>query len=122
MVGRYRDDDRFLAHRWGQLGLDEVADLAATLADQPDDDHVAFGVGDHLAHQYRLADARPGDDRDALALADGQQAVDRAHAHVERLRHAAAAPRIDLARSEEHTSELQSLIRNSYAVFCLKKK
>src|SRR3546814_1281608 len=25
------------------------------------------------------------------------------------------------ARSEEHTSELQSLMRNSYAVFCLKK-
>src|SRR3546814_10762594 len=32
---------------------------------------------------------------------------------------------IDVAlsnRSEEHTSELQSLMRNSYAVFCLKKK
>src|SRR3546814_4870173 len=27
-----------------------------------------------------------------------------------------------LRRSEEHTSELQSLMRNSYAVFCLKKK
>src|SRR3546814_2594831 len=27
-----------------------------------------------------------------------------------------------LARSEEHTSELQSLMRSSYAVFCLKKK
>src|SRR3546814_8278529 len=26
------------------------------------------------------------------------------------------------ARSEEHTSALQSLMRNSYAVFCLKKK
>src|SRR3546814_4194018 len=26
------------------------------------------------------------------------------------------------ARSEEHTSELQSLMRTSYAVFCLKKK
>src|SRR3546814_10176860 len=26
-----------------------------------------------------------------------------------------------VARSEEHTSELQSLMRNSYAVFCLKK-
>src|SRR3546814_4294988 len=26
------------------------------------------------------------------------------------------------ARSEEHTSEIQSLMRNSYAVFCLKKK
>src|SRR3546814_9770806 len=29
-------------------------------------------------------------------------------------------PKVD--RSEEHTSELQSLMRNSYAVFCLKKK
>src|SRR3546814_4928837 len=29
---------------------------------------------------------------------------------------------IDWARSEEHTSELQSLMRISYAVFCLKKK
>src|SRR3546814_8628304 len=28
----------------------------------------------------------------------------------------------DAARSEEHTSELQSLMRISYAVFCLKKK
>src|SRR3546814_5420709 len=27
-----------------------------------------------------------------------------------------------VARSEEHTSELQSLMRNSYAGFCLKKK
>src|SRR3546814_8175089 len=33
--------------------------------------------------------------------------------------HAAAAP---TRRSEEHTSELQSLMRISYAVFCLKKK
>src|SRR3546814_5415390 len=30
--------------------------------------------------------------------------------------------RIFLQRSEEHTSELQSLMRTSYAVFCLKKK
>src|SRR3546814_1922362 len=28
----------------------------------------------------------------------------------------------DRSRSEEHTSELQSLMRSSYAVFCLKKK
>src|SRR3546814_10764918 len=34
------------------------------------------------------------------------------------------SPRIykDQLRSEEHTSELQSLMRISYAVFCLKKK
>src|SRR3546814_3882438 len=31
-------------------------------------------------------------------------------------------PSRSLARSEEHTSELQSLMRISYAVFCLKKK
>src|SRR3546814_5301391 len=30
--------------------------------------------------------------------------------------------RSDAGRSEEHTSELQSLMRISYAVFCLKKK
>src|SRR3546814_8217059 len=29
---------------------------------------------------------------------------------------------INMPRSEEHTSELQSLMRISYAVFCLKKK
>src|SRR3546814_7310877 len=31
-------------------------------------------------------------------------------------------PPLEGARSEEHTSELQSLMRISYAVFCLKKK
>src|SRR3546814_8330935 len=38
---------------------------------------------------------------------------------------AAGADLIELGmpfRSEEHTSELQPLMRNSYAVFCLKKK
>src|SRR3546814_5291064 len=34
----------------------------------------------------------------------------------------AAAPGPICPRSEEHTSELQSLMRISYAVFCLKKK
>src|SRR3546814_8797915 len=33
-----------------------------------------------------------------------------------------AADRVAVARSEEHTSELQSLMRISYAVFCLQKK
>src|SRR3546814_1062628 len=33
-----------------------------------------------------------------------------------------AVPRHPAGRSEEHTSELQSLMRISYAVFCLKKK
>src|SRR3546814_7654610 len=34
----------------------------------------------------------------------------------------ATGPWTDSSRSEEHTSELQSLMRISYAVFCLKKK
>src|SRR3546814_6177148 len=33
-----------------------------------------------------------------------------------------AARKTAVGRSEEHTSELQSLMRISYAVFCLKKK
>src|SRR3546814_3421017 len=43
------------------------------------------------------------------------------HLHVGR-RLADAGRRQDALRSEEHTSELQSLMRISYAVFCLKKK
>src|SRR3546814_9331861 len=38
------------------------------------------------------------------------------------LSHPAMAVNLDACRSEEHTSELQSLMRISYAVFCLKKK
>src|SRR3546814_1106929 len=43
-----------------------------------------------------------------------------AHTKNRRRRHARTAGKIN--RSEEHTSELQSLMRISYAVFCLKKK
>src|SRR3546814_10516417 len=39
-----------------------------------------------------------------------------------RLRDRTASQTLLVVRSEEHTSELQSLMRISYAVFCLKKK
>src|SRR3546814_2687947 len=39
-----------------------------------------------------------------------------------RPRHSRQPDRLGDLRSEEHTSELQSLMRISYAVFCLKKK
>src|SRR3546814_4619649 len=48
------------------------------------------------------------------------RACDRARAAGVRLQPACCSGRAK--RSEEHTSELQSLMRNSYAVFCLKKK
>src|SRR3546814_1148551 len=46
----------------------------------------------------------------------------RAQRRRHRLCHARANPDRAILRSEEHTSELQSLMRISYAVFCLKKK
>src|SRR3546814_5044227 len=52
----------------------------------------------------------------------------RAAVHFDDRDHAARDQRMEMAdvhgwlRSEEHTSELQSLMRTSYAVFCLKKK
>src|SRR3546814_3865423 len=42
--------------------------------------------------------------------------------HVGRLAPELERHRVQVLRSEEHTSELQSLMRISYAVFCLKKK
>src|SRR3546814_4804527 len=57
-------------------------------------------------HQQRLDDA---------ALAHGWQ-------HIGHVRCPFPVAHVGLARSEEHTSELTSLMRISYAVFCLKKK
>src|SRR3546814_1400948 len=56
---------------------------------------------------------------DFPALQDGQSALLHGQ-HLKRI----CSPCSSLIerRSEEHTSELQSLMRNSYAVFCLKKK
>src|SRR3546814_2905122 len=45
-----------------------------------------------------------------------------AGALAQRVAHIAREHRASVRRSEEHTSELQSLMRISYAVFCLKKK
>src|SRR3546814_1365418 len=45
--------------------------------------------------------------------------ISRNHVHIDQ---ALKTPQFWLLRSEEHTSELQSLMRISYAVFCLKKK
>src|SRR3546814_2707894 len=57
----------------------------------------------------------------AVDLAD-QLAVAVAGAQFQRVLGFAGGALGLVARSEEHTSELQSLMRISYAVFCLKKK
>src|SRR3546814_2022991 len=56
--------------------------------------------------------------RNALSVACRPRRDARVAAQVEPL----GAEAIGAGRSEEHTSELQSLMRISYAVFCLKKK
>src|SRR3546814_4370978 len=58
-----------------------------------------------------------GDDQRMFVLHGGLQTGPRAHISTDLLTCPAGK-----ARSEEHTSELQSLMRISYAVFCLKKK
>src|SRR3546814_963062 len=65
--------------------------------------HIGHRLGDDAAHPITLdaAQDRRGGFLEHLLVAALERAV---------------------ARSEEHTSELQSLMRISYAVFCLKKK
>src|SRR3546814_9419759 len=53
----------------------------------------------------------------SLALANAMTAMATSRCHAW---HSVGA--LGVIRSEEHTSELQSLMRISYAVFCLKKK
>src|SRR3546814_6617240 len=68
-----------------------------------------------LFRSRRIACGRDRSDRGwSCAVAGRRAAVHSRHIRVDR-------PRPD-RRSEEHTSELQSLMRISYAVFCLKKK
>src|SRR3546814_1974425 len=57
--------------------------------------------------------------KSALSLSLSSLAID---FDIESLAAAILSPNSLSTRSEEHTSELQSLMRISYAVFCLKKK
>src|SRR3546814_6852659 len=57
----------------------------------------------------------------AVCLREHGRDRDAGHVGIEEVTEAVALL-VLAGRSEEHTSELQSLMRNSYAVFCLKKK
>src|SRR3546814_3690294 len=78
--------------------------LFRSLEDRLDRDRGGRGLPGHLAADQEA---------DAPGYAEGR----RPHA-----RRRVRAGRAGRRRSEEHTSELQSLMRISYAVFCLKKK
>src|SRR3546814_2486051 len=90
---------------------------------------VAAGDGDHLA-AARVLHRRGQRSQRALGVGDQhlrQRAVDQArhqcgaHAQVACAGDVVVAVEALALRLEEHTSELQSLMRISYAVFCLKK-
>src|SRR3546814_1839898 len=87
---------------------------------------IALVSGDVALQGMGLADAEAaadhGEQAFRVALSQGVRDLfmRRSRDHTRRAR---LGPELDdVARSEEHTSELQSLMRISYAVFCLKKK
>src|SRR3546814_8321517 len=92
------------------LLFDYTNDLIATLLGRHVDEHVGMILGDDAIHREgewigvrELIECRQHTVGKILVIT--HYARDRSH-----------------LRSEEHTSELQSLMRSSYAVFCLKKK
>src|SRR3546814_3756787 len=96
----------------GTLEPDRVVDMV-TAADHPDAEAVL--VPDTAMHTLAVIDR--------LEAAVGKPVLTANQVTVWKgLQLVGAAPAIPGLRSEEHTSELQSLMRISYAVFCLKKK
>src|SRR3546814_7887380 len=65
-------------------------------------------------------DIEPGAERRSVAVDNRAAHIATPTQHLLRRQHRLEHRKIH--RSEEHTSELQSLMRHSYAVFCLKKK
>src|SRR3546814_8887819 len=66
------------------------------------------------------ADIKLGDGADTSSSKAGTR--DKISAEAQKLKGKAGEKASEYARSEEHTSEIQSLMRNSYAVICVKKK
>ncbi len=67
-----------------ELHVEQLADLATAFADQADHDHIGLAVANDAGQQRGLAYSRLAENADALALGQGQQTVDRAHAKEHR--------------------------------------
>src|SRR3546814_14859769 len=79
-----------------------------------------IGKGARLVDRAAIA-SHPRGQRQPLQRGGGDHSHHR-HQQQHGEQRSAALTRLARVRSEEHTSELQSLMRISYAVFCLKKK
>src|SRR3546814_10402764 len=75
-------------------------------------------VGDSPQRLFRSVGGRDQYRRDTMLAGgfDERHGIESGHVRDQHAVHSG------LGRSEEHTSELQSLMRSAYAVFCLKKK
>src|SRR3546814_1057028 len=94
----------------------QLVDLAVVV-----EDDLVEGFGHGWIVRPSIPLHLPQPPRDAAARQQREHDPEHEAGNVRRPRHRAEG-RADVGRSEEHTSELQSLMRNSYAVFCLKKK
>src|SRR3546814_4213229 len=107
-----------------KLPEDQFAALEAAYAKPPRAYHDFNHVREVLRHHAEVA-AGPGWVQPAetfLAVLYHDAVYEAGRGDNETRSAELAVAEIAKWRSEEHTSELQSLMRNSYAVFCLKKK
>src|SRR3546814_3178035 len=120
-------DACFLQDVAGEVGvLDQFAEVLVDVG-AVDDHVVAVAVGGLVAQGVEQAFEHGVQATGADVLlafvdlgGDVGEAFDRIGRELQC--HAFGTQQLDVLRSEEHTSELQSLMRISYAVFCLKKK
>src|SRR3546814_6471156 len=80
--------------------------------------HLTASSGDHHRREGQWQRSLPG----AIMASMTKDRLGRATMLGRQCRRGLGPSRVHPWRSEEHTSELQSLVRISYAVFCLKKK
>src|SRR3546814_1478890 len=121
----WREDAPTLARLLGQPGVQHELTGSPWLEALGDADHflASGGSRDVRLLVFRRTEGGPK----LIGTAGVGQPLDRSEfglwlSRAERRRGFAQEAGCALLRSEEHTSELQSLMRISYAVFCLKKK
>src|SRR3546814_5743466 len=118
VIGAWMDDDAVGNGIQGGLGgADHIGRIAAAGVAQHRD---LVDVDTEDGHRRSLARAYSSGDS-KRAAASGRRTDHNGCGRSARTR-GALARSVSNSRSEEHTSELQSLMRISYAVFCLKKK
>src|SRR3546814_7523735 len=98
---------------------DQTATPRAFSASAPLKGRIAIPGDKSISHRSLMLSALAVGESRVTGLLEGHDVL--ATAAAVRAMGAAIERRDDGERSEEHTSELQSLMRISYAVFCLKK-